>query len=154
MSTWSVFDDDGLFIGMTISGSADFVQLNTPPGCHVVLGEHDRSRFRVRWTCDDFGTLQPGVVLYRPPPPDDTDLVAWAWDESAWMWRPMPTAAAVAIDMGAERDRRLSATDWVVARAIERGEPVPRAWVIYREALRNLSDQPGWPTSVEWPSSP
>jgi len=41
----------------------------------------------------------------------------------------------------AERDRRLAETDWVVARAYERGEPVPEAWAAYRQALRDLPDQ-------------
>jgi hypothetical protein len=41
----------------------------------------------------------------------------------------------------AERDRRLAETDWVVARAYERGEPVPEAWAAYRRALRDLPDQ-------------
>lgn len=39
----------------------------------------------------------------------------------------------------AERDRRLAETDWVVARAYERGEPVPEAWAQYRQTLRDLS---------------
>ncbi|BDG16937.1 phage tail assembly chaperone [Thermus brockianus] len=38
----------------------------------------------------------------------------------------------------AERDRRLAESDWVVARAYERGEPVPEAWAGYRQALRDL----------------
>lgn len=38
----------------------------------------------------------------------------------------------------AERDRRLAETDWVVARAYERGEPVPEAWAAYRQVLRDL----------------
>lgn len=38
----------------------------------------------------------------------------------------------------AERDRRLAASDWIVARAYERGEPVPEAWAQYRQTLRDL----------------
>lgn len=38
----------------------------------------------------------------------------------------------------AERDRRLAATDWVVVKAYERGEPIPEAWADYRQALRDL----------------
>ena len=41
----------------------------------------------------------------------------------------------------AERDRRLAASDWIVARAYERGEPVPEAWAAYRQALRDLPAQ-------------
>ena len=38
----------------------------------------------------------------------------------------------------AERDRRLAETDWIVARAYERGESAPEAWAAYRQALRDL----------------
>jgi len=39
----------------------------------------------------------------------------------------------------AERDRRLAECDWVVARAYERGEPVPQDWAEYRQALRDIT---------------
>ena len=55
----------------------------------------------------------------------------------------------------AERDRRLAETDWIVARAYERGEPVPEAWVAYRQALRDfpaqLTDEQVLSGEVPWP---
>lgn len=53
-----------------------------------------------------------------------------------------------------ERDRLLSATDWVVVKANERGNPVPQAWADYRQAMRDVPDQAGFPYSVEWPTKP
>jgi hypothetical protein len=52
------------------------------------------------------------------------------------------------------RDSRLQESDWVVARSYERGEPVPANWVSYRQALRDITAQAGFPYSVEWPTKP
>jgi hypothetical protein len=58
----------------------------------------------------------------------------------------------------AERDRRLAETDWVVARAYERGEPVPKAWATYRQALRDLperlTDEQVLSGKIPWPEPP
>jgi hypothetical protein len=57
-----------------------------------------------------------------------------------------------------ERDRRLAETDWVVARAYERGEPVPEAWAAYRQALRDLpdhlTDEQVLSGDIPWPEAP
>ena len=60
------------------------------------------------------------------------------------------TAAKVA-EVRAERNAKLTASDWTqVADA-----PVNKAaWATYRQALRDISGQPGFPWSVEWPSMP
>jgi hypothetical protein len=50
-----------------------------------------------------------------------------------------------------ERDAALSASDWTqVADA-----PVDKtAWATYRQALRDIPQQAGFPDNVTWPSSP
>ncbi|WP_052155163.1 phage tail assembly chaperone [Thermus sp. 2.9] len=58
----------------------------------------------------------------------------------------------------AERDHRLAETDWIVARAYERGEPVPEAWAAYRQALRDLpaqlTDEQVLAGDILWPEPP
>jgi hypothetical protein len=58
----------------------------------------------------------------------------------------------------AERDRRLAETDWIVARAYERGEPVPEVWAAYRQALRDLpkrlTDEQVLSSEIPWPEPP
>jgi len=58
----------------------------------------------------------------------------------------------------AERDRRLAETDWTAVRAYERGEPVPEAWVAYRQALRDLpeqlTDEQVLAGNIPWPEPP
>ncbi len=148
MKTYSFYEPDtGLFTPRQFSGPEETVEANTPAGTVAIEGQHDWRRVR-------FNLATQEIEPYQPPSPPSTEWATYAWDAEAWTWVASPTEAAVARDVRAERDRRLAACDWVVARATERGEPVPAAWVAYREALRDVPAQPGFPTSVTWPAIP
>ena len=68
---------------------------------------------------------------------------------------PVVSAEAAAGRIRRHRDRLLAASDWVVTRATETGAPVPPAWVAYRQALRDVPEQPGFPLDiVSWPDMP
>jgi len=54
----------------------------------------------------------------------------------------------------AKRTALLAETDWVVPYYLERGEPVPAEWQAYRQALRDVTAQEGFPYSVNWPTKP
>ena len=59
----------------------------------------------------------------------------------------------------AERDSKLAATDWVAIKAVDAssdglGIQVPQAWAAYRQALRDVTDQVGFPENVNWPVKP
>lgn len=60
-------------------------------------------------------------------------------------------AASQAAAVRAERNRRLTETDWTqVADA-----PVDQqAWAGYRQALRDITAQAGFPFDIEWPVAP
>ena len=63
-----------------------------------------------------------------------------------------------------ERDKRLTACDWVAAKHTEHGKMVPEDWKIYRQALRDLPSVSYRPeldesgdlkmNSVAWPTPP
>ena len=59
--------------------------------------------------------------------------------------------AVKASNVRAERNAKLAASDWTqVADA-----PVDQAaWALYRQALRDVTGQPGFPADVQWPSQP
>jgi hypothetical protein len=59
-----------------------------------------------------------------------------------------------AAEQRAARDAALSACDWVIVKHLEAGSPVPDAWVEYRQALRDLPAQPGFPFTLTWPVEP
>lgn len=52
------------------------------------------------------------------------------------------------------RDRLLAECDWVVVKSLESGQAVPTEWATYRQALRDLPQQAGFPTSINWPVKP
>ena len=53
-----------------------------------------------------------------------------------------------------QRNRLLTETDWVVVKHNELGAPIPQEWLDYRQALRDITEQSGFPDHVEWPTAP
>lgn len=54
----------------------------------------------------------------------------------------------------ATRDAKLAETDWVVIKAMETGAAVPEATATYRQALRDVTAQEGFPWTITWPEMP
>lgn len=52
------------------------------------------------------------------------------------------------------RDGLLQETDWIVIKSYERGENIPAVWELYRQALRDITAQAGFPYEVTWPTKP
>lgn len=52
------------------------------------------------------------------------------------------------------RDQLLSETDWIVSKSYEQGIAVPLQWANYRQALRDITKQTGFPYQVIWPDKP
>ena len=75
-------------------------------------------------------------------------------EEEEWVcgWdvidRPVQAATAA---VRARRDAILATTDWIVTKSMEDNKPVPSKYIVYRQALRDLPDQEGFPYSIEWP---
>ena len=49
-----------------------------------------------------------------------------------------------------ERDRLLSETDWWASSDLT----MTQAQIDYRQALRDVPQQEGWPTDITWPTKP
>ncbi len=149
--TWHLYRlDDGLLTGQSLmveDDDAALLQANTPAGCGAIAGVID-------WQSQRVDTDTGQLVDWQPAAPASSELVSWEWDAAVRRWLPVPTVAAEAAQVRAERDRRLSACDWVTLRALELGQPVPSDWVSYRQALRAVPDQPGFPAEVTWPTPP
>ncbi|WP_213766746.1 tail fiber assembly protein [Caballeronia sp. dw_19] len=63
-----------------------------------------------------------------------------------------PDDAAIAEQARTERDQLLRESDWTQGRDVP--PALSEAWAPYRQALREISDQPGFPRSIEWPTQP
>ena len=74
--------------------------------------------------------------------------VQWAADQAAW-------AAGAndrkAVEVRSERNAKLAATDWTQVADTTADKA---AWATYRQALRNVPTQAGFPNTVVWPVAP
>jgi hypothetical protein len=68
-------------------------------------------------------------------------------------WEDRRDATQAWVDVRASRDRLMKDTDWMVTRSVERGANLSAAWRSYRQALRDITDQPD-PFNISWPEPP
>ena len=54
----------------------------------------------------------------------------------------------------ATRDEKLKECDWVVIKNLETNSNIPGAWEVYRQALRDVPSQSGFPWTITWPVEP
>lgn len=68
--------------------------------------------------------------------------------------QPTPSIDDLAVSARAKRDYLLSTCDWVVIKSQEAGTAVPDDWRAYRQTLRDITEQPGFPSEIVWPAVP
>lgn len=84
-------------------------------------------------------------------PYKDGDL--WRVD---WVVAPIPEETILYLmeSIRGDRNQLLVACDWVVIFHVEKGTSIPVEWKVYRQQLRDITSQEGFPHSVMWPSPP
>ena len=81
------------------------------------------------------------------------ECVAGQWGPIAeYVAPPPPTNEEVAAQVRAERDRLLAQTDWTQAADVP--QAIKDKWAPYRQALRDVPQQAGFPMNVTWPTKP
>jgi hypothetical protein len=107
---------------------------------------------------DASNTLTPaGCVETAPPSTTDEQLARW--DGSAWAVEDIPAPEAnpddgpvdLAVLTRAERNSLLTASDWT---QVEDSPVSKTAWASYRQSLRDITSQAGFPHTVVWPTKP
>ena len=73
------------------------------------------------------------------------------FDYTTKQW--MPDVDAAWAGVRSKRDRLLAACDWVVTKGVESGAAIPKAWRVYRQALRDITLQTD-PLNIVWPVAP
>ena len=54
----------------------------------------------------------------------------------------------------ASRDTKLKESDWIVIKNLELNANIPGVWEVYRQALRDIPTQTGFPWTITWPVAP
>ena len=91
---------------------------------------------------------------------DATDDASVGGTYDGVTFTPPPAPAPTAEEIRAQRDTLLAESDWVVTKAIEQnaqdglGVQIPVVWLDYRQALRDIPQQAGFPDNVTWPTQP
>lgn len=87
----------------------------------------------------------------------DTEDATAAEQEAAYRQRIDDEAAK---RIREERNTKLNQTDWRITLEVEKAAvdglsiQVPTVWSDYRQALRDITTQPGFPHNVTWPEEP
>lgn len=120
-----------------------------PDGYYIGVDEADES------------PLEPGVFLVPAsstpePPPEPQDGKIQRWNGSEWVLEDLPEIPppppATPEQVRAQRNGLLQVSDWTQLQDV----PIANrsAWATYRQALRDVPAQEGFPENVTWPTPP
>lgn len=95
--------------------------------------------------------VKDGVLVRKPPTKGENyffDYTSATWEIPFEL---QPTSEQKALEIRLERDHKLASSDWTQMP----DTPTDKAaWAVYRQQLRDVTAQPGFPLSVEWPKPP
>ena len=94
-------------------------------------------------------TQRPLIQIYNTESAQVTVREMDNAEYSAWLSEQDVLQAA---SVRTERNRLLAETDWLVIKALEAGNGLDFDLAVYRQALRDIPRQPGFPQDIAWPS--
>lgn len=84
--------------------------------------------------------------------------IGWSFIGGAWVEpeieNKLETFEELSDRFRIKRNNLLFQTDWIVVKSYEIGETISQEWLDYRQALRDIPTQEGFPYSVTWPTKP
>jgi hypothetical protein len=144
-NTWSFYSlSSGKFSGAAFTGKEKHLPLNTPDGYGALRGIFTVSQ------CVDLDTMN--VMSCQPDKPADTDTEYFEWEDDRWVAK--PTLRELTSRARNSRDQKLSSCDWTQLPDAPLSEEELQAWRSYRQALRDVPDQQGFPSDIDWPTEP
>ena len=127
MKTVTIYSQDTGGIHSCITCPSHEIPLNIPEGHAAIEGFYSAEHF----------TVENGIPKEKPtktPEEIEAEELAKAWEQ-----------------LRRDRDFKLSVCDWTQVP----DAPVDRdAWAVYRQALRDVPQQAGFPTDIIWPEKP
>lgn len=131
-----------------------------------IVYQLDSNGYSVGVTEADECPLEPGVYLIpagcvETPPPVLQEGLRARWTGEAWTVETVPAAEAppsdaqeaeaLATEMRARRTLLLTACDFT---QLPDAPGDTAAWAAYRQGLRDITTQAGFPAAINWPAPP
>ena len=102
------------------------------------------------WVDADQKTQYIDLKTRQPVPFPEQPSAAHQWDWTTRTWRYQNDVATQ--QARARRAALLAASDWTQLPDVPL--TTKTAWAEYRQALREVPEQPGFPTEITWPTPP
>lgn len=87
-----------------------------------------------------FHCTPDGSIPFTPEEEAEWDAIEAAW------------AAGAGDRARLDRNRLLTETDW--SQTVDTPQPIKDKYAAYRQALRDVPQQPGFPNNIQWPVKP
>ena len=100
---------------------------------------------------------QPSLTRYQTAYRDGVEQIDGQWF-TKWSVAEMDDEAKAAADadqagrIRSQRNQKLAESDWTQGKDIP--DAVSQPWAVYRQALRDVPSQSGFPWDVQWPTQP
>ena len=126
---------NGRFTGFVDSQSQEVLDMNTPEGSVFVDGNYDINYY-----------LDGEVVVKQPEQP--STLHMFDFQTKTWIF----SSSAIK----GKRASLLEQSDWTdtLSSKTRLGDNLYSQWQTYRQALRDIPQQSGYPQNVVWPTPP
>jgi hypothetical protein len=141
MKSYACYEPSGQYIVSGICES-DLTEYDIPDGCSVYYGEVS--------IVTQYHDIAADTPAEKGTPPAD----GYKFNYTIKSWEPDTTYLIYKI--GVVRLQKLQESDWTdTASAPARlGQTLYDQWQTYRQALRDIPEQPGYPLNVVWPTPP
>lgn len=103
----------------------------------------------------------PSPIFLKPgesyAPTIEGGGIGFTWTGTEWIAPPPPSPPELTTEQKAEQIRSqrislLAASDWTQGKDIP--DTISQPWAVYRQQLRDITDQAGFPDTVTWPTKP
>ena len=145
MTMISTYDAQGRYLSV---GSKSIVPagMDTPPWA-LPLGAVGSYEGAVD-LASQYHDLASGQPVNIPPKPGPHHV----FDYTSKIWRQDFALAEAAVRQ--QRDQLIGKSDWTTLADVPLSEQARVQWATYRQALRDVTGQTGFPLSVIWPAMP
>ncbi len=116
---------------------------------YLDISAYEHLPFIEGWCYPDSGYVENGVFVQFPEKPADD----YSFDYATKSWQP-PSNEVVEKQIIKQRAQLLFASDWTQLPNNPLTPELQAQWATYRQELRDITQQIGYPFNVVWPTSP